>query len=520
MRRTTRGLLIVAFSVLITAAAWPDLWPPPFAAVVDLATADRLPARLYLWKGNSPFRITPADAVLPIRSDTFYRDRFYSRLPAPRLMEVIARDQYHYLLLKGEATIFLPPGDYRLQAYRGHFYTPARLSFTVKAGQRQRLVLQLQPWEGVNPREWISADDHIHLTRSKADNNVFLDWLAAEDLTVANFLALQRQIDAAPQYAFGPPGQAHRHGYVIRSGQELRNEFWGHTLILGARQLIRPMSTGLMYANSPESWPLPAGWFVRGRALGGIVGYAHFFQKPQRSTLYLDAARGNIDFVEVFQFGQLKIDPWYELLNAGFQLTGVAGSDFPVYLNNLHPWPEWLPLLGPERALVKARPGENSFQSWAQGVKEGRVIVSNGPLVEAVVDRSTGRVEAKAAFFRPLDHLEIVRNGEIIARVRGDGSQTQLTATATASSAESCWVAARVRAQSLPGEPLLQAHTNPVWLLHNGQPVHVPAARRALAAKWEDEIAYFRQAGIVFPDAASQRAFFAQAEQLLSELRR
>mgnify|MGYP000689534632 CR=1 FL=1 len=45
----------------------------------------------------------------------------------------------------------------------------------------------------------ISADDHIHITRTERENPAFLGWLEAEDLNVANFLALQRQSDAAPQ---------------------------------------------------------------------------------------------------------------------------------------------------------------------------------------------------------------------------------------------------------------------------------------------------------------------------------
>ena len=71
----------------------------------------------------------------------------------------------------------------------------------------------------------------------------------------------------------------------------------------------------------------------------------------------MNLARNTIDFVELFQFGRLHTQPWYELLNAGFRVVGLAGSDFPA---NMRPetWPRIFPLLGPERALVKAVPGE------------------------------------------------------------------------------------------------------------------------------------------------------------------
>jgi hypothetical protein len=51
----------------------------------------------------------------------------------------------------------------------------------------------LRSWAGETRNEWLSGDDHIHLTRSARDNDVYLDWLQAEDLSVGNFLQLQRQ---------------------------------------------------------------------------------------------------------------------------------------------------------------------------------------------------------------------------------------------------------------------------------------------------------------------------------------
>jgi hypothetical protein len=440
----------------------------------------------------------------------------------PAVVEVICRDQFHYLLLKGSATFELPPGDYRMEAYRGFFYTPAEETFTLKPETSSEVRLKLEPWIGADRAEWISADDHIHLTRERADDPLFLSWLEAEDLTVGNFLQLQRQMDAAPQYGFGRWAEARRRGYAIRSGHESRNEFWGHVNILGPRRLTRPLSTGLMYANTAESYPFPALLFAAGRKEGATVGYAHFFQKPQRSAIYMDAALGNIDFVEVFQFGVLKVEPWYELLNAGFHVTGIAGSDFPVNLNGRLPWPNWLPLVGPERALVKARPSESSYETWARGVHEGKVMVTNGPVVELDFDEATGMATAAAAFYRPIEAIEIVRNGEVIASGSPAGSSGKVEARVAC--AQSCWIAARTRVRKLDGDPetlpVLQAHTNPRYLQRDGRPVRVASARARVAAKWEEELAFYRSAGIAFGSDARQREFFEMAERALAEMRR
>ena len=504
-----RAAIAGLFALLLAWAQWEELGPPKDAAILEVATEPRLPARIYLYKDGSEFRLTPVDAVLPIRSDTFYRDTYYAKTPDPATMEVVAADQYHYLLLKGAGRFYLPPGKYRIDAYRGMFYKPARVDFELTRGRTTQVALPLTPW--TDPGKWISADDHIHLTRARKHDPVYLSWLEAEDLTVGNFLELQRQMHAAVQYGFGRAAEARRAGYTIRSGHESRNEFWGHINILGPERMIEPLSTGSMYANTPESYPFPSLLFAAGRKAGGVVGYAHFFERPQDSSIYMDAALGNIDFVEVFQFGVLKTKVWYELLNAGLRVTGIAGSDFPVPFTRMKPWPHWLPLLGPERALVKARPGENSYEAWARGVREGRVVVTNGPLVE--LEMQGNRATARAAFYRPLETVEIVRNGVVVA----SGAGPELTAAIDDSS--SCWVAARVRARSEKGEPELWGHTNPAYLLRDGRPVRVAADRQAVAAKWQEQLAAFRAAGIAFPDEGKRREFFELAERALAELR-
>lgn len=519
MPKLSRSLLLAAFGLMLL-YAFQDPGPPSFSARLEVTIEARLPARVYLFKNNRPFKMQPVQAVLPLKSDQFYRDRLWTDGDRdPDVLEVIVNDEYHYLLLKGRATFHLPPGKYRMEAYRGFFYTPVQQEFELQAEQTHKLSLALKPWEGVRPEEWISGDDHIHLTRTPREDPVYLGWLEAEDLSVGNFLQLQRQVDAGVQYAFGKKGEFRRGGHTIRPGQETRNERFGHTIMLGVDKLIRPLSTGGDLANSRDDYPFHGLLLDLGRQAGGTVGYAHFRQRPARSTLYMDLALGRLHFLEVFQFGYLATEPWYELLNAGFRVTGVAGSDFPGHLRRLSPYPRWIPLLGPERALVKARPGADPYETWAAGIRAGNVVVTNGPLVEIAVDEAAGTASATAAFWRPLEVLEIVRNGTVVASVRGDGRQTRLAVTAPLQCAESCWVAARVKAHKQESEPDLQGHTNAAYVLRGGKPVMVSAARRSVAEQWEAEIARYRNAGLALT-SAQDKEFFDQAERALAELRR
>jgi hypothetical protein len=456
--------------------------------------------------------------MLPLRVDLFYRERLWTNAPSPDTLEITSNDQSHFILLKGRATFDLPAGHYRVEAYRGHFYTPVSAEFDLRAGEAHSQRLPLKPWTA--PDRWLSADDHIHLVRTRQDDPVFLKWLQAEDLSVANFLQLQRQADAASQYAFGRQGEARLTNHSIRPGHESRSHVYGHINLLGGRELIRPLSVGTVYSNSRDDYPYPALLFSKGRALDATVGYAHFDGSQPHSTYLADLALGNVDFIEVFQFDVLKTAEWYELLNAGLRVTGIAGSDFPVPLTRVKEWPRSIPLLGPERALVKSAATADPYQAWAAGVRKGEVIVTNGPLVEVELDSARTTATARASFHRPVERLDIVVNGVVSTRVTGEGGRTSLTASARLPEGQSCWVAAHAIAAKGPGEPVRQAHTNPVYALRNGQAVRVPAARASVAARWERELEWYRSAALSFPGERERREFFDFAERALRELRR
>jgi hypothetical protein len=482
-----------------------------FAARLEVETEPSMPVRVYLFKNGRPFRFSPVEAMLPLRTDLFYRERLWRRSADPSTLEVTCADQSHFFLLKGRAAFELPAGDYRIEAYRGHFYEPFEAEFTLSAGKTTPVVLRMKNWLGEESSQWLSSDDHIHLVRAPEDDGLFLSWMEAEDLSVGNFLQLQRQMDAAVQYGFGPKAEARRAGRSIRSGHESRAEFFGHINLLGGREIIRPLSAGSMYANSPETYPYPNVLFERGRKVGATVGYAHFHGSMPHSTLLMDLALGSIDFLEVFQFGKLWSAEWYELLNAGLVVAGVAGSDFPVYLNRLAQdkvQSRWLPLLGPERALVKAKAGQSAYEAWADGVRKRNVVVTNGPLVE--LRREGNRAVARARFYRPLASVEIVADGKVIA---SEGGGTDVTVQADFAAAR--WIAARTVAVRKGDGPEIQAHTNPIIL--RAQPD--AEARAAAARRWEAELAYYRQAPLVFPDSAARDEFFARAEEALRRLR-
>jgi hypothetical protein len=520
MRRVN---LLFGTMLLLACVQFRETGLPGLSAELDLSTG--VPARVYLFKDDLPFRLSPVDALLPLRVDLFYRERLWRRVPSPATLEVTANEQSHFFLLRGRARFVLPPGKYRVEAYRGFLYKPASQEFTLGPGGERRVELRLEP---IPATGWLSGDDHIHLTRGPDDDDVFLGVLEAEDLSVGNFLQLQRQMDAAVQYGFGPKAEARRPGYSIRPGHESRSHFYGHVNVLGPREMLRPLSIGEVYANSPDAWPYPHVLFQRGHELGATVGYAHFDGNQPHSSLLMDLALGSIDFIEVFQFGILQDERWYELLNAGLRVTGIAGSDFPVPLNNRKPWPRSIPLLGPERTMVKAAPGRSAYESWAAGVRAGRASITNGPLVEltvngqepgAVLDAPVAEGRARVVFHRPIEKLEIIANGRVVAARAGDGAATELTLPFRVETPDSTWIAARVSSPKIENEPDIRAHTNPVYVLRGGRRVHVEAARRAVLARWEREAEYYRTGGLTFINGSQRREFLEKVNAALDALR-
>jgi hypothetical protein len=509
--KVRRWYLAALFALAIGAAQFRESGDPALAAHLDLDVQPRMPVRLYLFKDGRPFRLSPVDAMMPLRVDLFYRERLWKRGADPTTLEVTHNDTSHFLLLKGQGRYDLPAGSYRIEAYRGLFYTPFSAAFELKAGETRRVEIAMKDWTGGAARQWLSGDDHIHLVRAPEDDALFLSWLEAEDLSVGNFLQLQRQLDAAAQYGFGSKAEARRGNYSIRSGHESRSEFFGHLNFLGGREMIRPLSIGAMYANSTLTDHYPALLFAQGRVLGALTGYAHFNGSTPHSAMWMDLALGNLDFIEVFQFGVLKKQEWYELWNAGFPVTGIAGSDFPVPLGRFKTWPRYIPLLGPERTLVRRNGAGSAFEMWARGVKSGGVVVSNGPLIE--FSAATGAARASAKFFRPLETLEIVVNGEVAAAAKGDGVAAELTVTA-ALPAGPHWAAARATARKQADEPEIQAHTNAVF---QGKPVQA-AARADLAQRWREQIAWFETGPLAFSTPARREEFFARARKALEIL--
>jgi hypothetical protein len=375
----------------------------------------------------------------------------------------------------GEFDVRLPPGTYTVAISKGFEYLRETQAIELKPGSSVKREYRMRRWMDMPARGWYSADDHIHLRRSPADNHAIAQWIAAEDIHVGNLLRMgDFWTTYFEQYAFGERGRYAEAGRLLSPGQEEpRTPEIGHTISLGASDFVR---------MQPDYYSFDK-LFDRVHALGGVTGFAH-----QAMSFYgyrgmaLNTIRGKTDFLELAQFcvpeGPLAVQHYYEFLDMGLKLTALAGSDFP-----------WCGL-GPEYGFSEPRfaqignarfyayaGGALTFERYMGALQAGHTFVTTGPMLFLTVngkmpgdalDVTAGsklRISAEAygnSGQTPLRSVEIVGHGKALARSEGKDA-AHLTVDLELPVDHGIWIAAKCGA----GQGQV-AHTTPVYVTVNG----------------------------------------------------
>ena len=102
--RISRSLLLLPFALVLVWAQFREAGEPELLARLELVTEPPMPVRVYLFKGDRPFRLSPVEALLPLRVDLFYRERLWSRSDQPPTLEVTCRDRSHFISAERRAS--------------------------------------------------------------------------------------------------------------------------------------------------------------------------------------------------------------------------------------------------------------------------------------------------------------------------------------------------------------------------------------------------------------------------------
>jgi hypothetical protein len=446
---------------------------------------------------------------------------------------VIAGKTYAYV--PSEFSAELPAGKFRIEARKGTEYLPASKSFEVEVETMGKASIEvpLHRWIHMNERLWYAGDTHTHFL----DDRTALLEQRAEDVNMVYVLATKWGELITDVNGFtGAPSTASLPSNIVVVNEETRHGWLGHAILHGITELVYPLSWG----GPPEGiaggidYPPMAHQADRAHAQGGLVTWAHF--PNPGGELAVDVALGKIDSVDLFTWGDpfsptdprypSAVETWYQFLNTGARLPATAGTDKMLNVQ----------VLGSVRTYVQSN-GPFSYEAWLQAIKSGRSFVTTGPVIALTANDSPigselnlkggqrvairATVEAPYELY-PIDTLEIIVGGEVLASKRNDGSESALALELELVPTESTWIAARARgtklmpyqAWALLGTNGIQpmAHTSPIYVSLDGGSVWSEEAARALERRVDAAIEWAKSTG-KFSNEAQRAEVIALYEQ-------
>jgi hypothetical protein len=230
--------------------------------------------------------------------------------------------------------------------------------------------------------------------------------------------------------------------------------------------------------------------------------------------------------MEIVGFSDHRITAgvWYRALNAGFRLPAGAGTDAMTNYASLRG------PVGLNRVYVQTA-GPLTHGAFLAGLKAGRTFATNGPLVELSVNgRGVGgevrlagpsrlRIRASLRSYVPVDHFELVSNGEVVASFALDSTRTRANVDTTIAVDRSGWYT--VRAWSDRGtQPVLDIYpfgtTSPVYVTVGGAPIRSKADAEWFVA-WVDRLDAAARASTDWNDAAEREQVLRQIAEARAE---
>jgi hypothetical protein len=450
----------------------------------------------------------------------------------------VRRFEYGYFHMAGPATVTVPAGAIRLEASHGPEYRVIQRIVNVAPNSTQVVRVTLERLADLPSAGWYSGDLHVHMNYGGAYRNNPARLAAqarAEDLHLVENLIVNKEGRVPDvEYFTGHPDRVSTPTTVIVHDQEYHTSYWGHVGLLGLRRnLLLPGYSAYVNTAAASLHPSNAVVMDLAHAQGGVTGYVHPFDrypdpsdsaKALTNELPVDVALGKVDYYEALGFvddylATAKV--WYQLLNCGFRLPAGAGTDAMANFASLRG------PVGMNRVFVKSgAPLEHG--RWLAALKAGRSFATNGPLLDFTLggkqlgdelrlpsggQELIARVNLRSMV--PVDHLEIIGNGEIVAEVPLAGNRTSVSTTLRIPVLASGWYLLRASGDR-PAYPILDAHpyatTSPIYITAGGTPVRSPADAAYFIA-WIDRLQTAVQAN---RDWNSE----AEKSQVLETLRR
>jgi Tol biopolymer transport system component len=415
----------------------------------------------------------------------------------------------HYFHSAGVSELTVPAGRIDVEVTKGFEYRFEKKNVLIASGRHSTLTVYLQPLN--LPRDaraqWVSGDVHVHMNYGGSYRNTPKNLVAqaiAENLPIVEDLIVNKE-QRIPDIAYfsNKPDAASTATNLLLHGQEFHTSYWGHLGLLNlTRNFLIPGYAA--YPNTAAASLFPANAIVADLAQEqrALVGYAHPFEtvydpSADARELPIDVALGKVDYMEVMGFSDHKLtaEIWYRLLNCGFHLAAAAGTDAMANYASLRG------PVGLNRVYASVPAGALNINSFLDSIKRGHTFASNGPLLgftlggrqigdEVRLPAGENKVKFTAWMrsFIPIDHLQIVCNGQVVRDLKGDRESMNVEDTIPISRSGWCLL----RAWSETAEyPILDAYpyatTSPIYITVAGSTAK-PTEDAAYFIAWIDRL--------------------------------
>ena len=428
--------------------------------IIDSSSGKPTPARIH-------FRSPDGRYFPPYGHTHEVNDNWFEDYGADLLL---GDTQYAYVdgTFQGE----LPVGDVFVEVAKGFEFEPVRQKLRIKPGQRD-LEIPIERNSNLRQSGWVTADTHTHfLTPETAHLEA-----GAEDINIINLLAAQwGDLYTNVGDLTGKLSGSSSDETIVWVGTENRQHFMGHISLMGATgSPIFPMSTSGPtegYIGDPTVRAMSE-WADEAHDKGGLAIVPHF--PFPHSEVIAEVVLGKVDGLEIRDFHEPTMDTfavheWYRLLNCGYRVPAVGGTDkmsagMPV---------------GGVRTYAYIGERDLSYDSWSDAVRSGRTYTTSGPLMDFAIEglhpgdelnlpESGGRVNviASASCSAPINKLQIVFNGQVIAEESSVQGEKLLAINQQVNIPGSGWIAARAVSDLVAWHvwPVnFAAHTSPVYV--------------------------------------------------------
>ena len=408
-----------------------------------------------------------------------------------------------YFYADGSFSVDLPRGQADVRVERGTEYAPLHVTVSVPLKGTVNLSLAMQRWIRLDDQGWYPGNTHIHYREyeTRPEERLRFD-TEVEDLTVTVISVLQQQelAYATNRFPVGRMDHPTRPHWVLDVGEETRHNAilgdsssgYGHVMLVRLQEQVEPLSRGVLVDDSDPDYPPLIDACDTARAQGGVVIWCHNgwgMEAPIAASLQ------RIDALNLFDpyWLDTEYDLWYHLLNCGFKLPASTGSDWYVCSAN---------------RVYTHLEQSFSYDSWLETLTAGRSFITNGPVLDLTVEgqppgqvldlraRQPKQVRAEVRWqaHLPIERVEIIMNGAVVAGEHAESGTQEGRLTATLVPPGDGWIAARCAGRSRDSYGHAQwAHTSPVYLRAGGRDPATKASAQFFVAQIERSLQWITE---------------------------